>query len=106
MRTSCDGRDGMDGRRMKPMQTVTARRAGRGPPRPGAHRVRSSRPVLSTPTLTRARSQETPMFPTPRSNRPAGWLGPATVVVFAAGTVWRWLHITQFHDPRRYVYSD
>ena len=46
------------------------------------------------------------MFPTPRSNRPAGWLGPATVVVFAAGTVWRWLHITQFHDPRRYVYSD
>jgi hypothetical protein len=29
-----------------------------------------------------------------------------TWVVFAIGVVWRWLHITRWHDPRKYVYSD
>jgi hypothetical protein len=35
-----------------------------------------------------------------------GWLTPATLIALAIGTLWRWLHITRFHDPRRYVYSD
>jgi len=46
-------------------------------------------PRLSTPTLTRVRSQGTSMSPTPGSDRPAGWIGLATVVAFAACTVWR-----------------
>jgi hypothetical protein len=29
-----------------------------------------------------------------------------TWVMFALGVVWRWLHITRWHDPRKFVYSD
>jgi 4-amino-4-deoxy-L-arabinose transferase-like glycosyltransferase len=29
-----------------------------------------------------------------------------TVVILAAGTVWRYLHVFRLHDPRKYVYSD
>lgn len=29
-----------------------------------------------------------------------------TFCAFLYGAVWRWLHVTQWHDPRQYVYSD
>ncbi len=29
-----------------------------------------------------------------------------TWVIFALGVVWRWFHVTQLHDPRKFVYSD
>ncbi|MEP7123041.1 MAG: hypothetical protein ABJE95_19090 [Byssovorax sp.] len=30
----------------------------------------------------------------------------STWVIFALGVVWRWFHITTWHDPRKFVYSD
>ncbi|NUO47629.1 MAG: hypothetical protein HOV80_02105 [Polyangiaceae bacterium] len=29
-----------------------------------------------------------------------------TVVILSAGTLWRYLHVFRWHDPRKYVYSD
>jgi hypothetical protein len=35
------------------------------------------------------------------------WVGTAlSVLVYAIGVLWRWVHITRIHDPRKFVYSD
>src|SRR5262249_44030952 len=68
---------------------------------------RALTPLPSTPRLAPVQSrQRTLMDSRARSHPLRGWLTPATLIAFASGTLWRWLHVTRFHDPRRYVYSD